>query len=218
MPQVAYPTDAQIQAFLTSIGYTLPAGFTVSGYAAEASAEWERRTGFVPFLGQTQTRMYDPAGPNKRLILGYRLRGGSFNLDLNAGLYRVDSLTIGVGVGDAGTLLTANQDFFMLPAMAPQENSPWTSIRFLIPQFGTDLSIQLTGGYGYGAQIPDDAYKAVLRMGAIKVIDETFAVTLAGGSSLKQADFAITYGKSPSEDLQEKVDSAVARYTLASFV
>src|SRR5580704_1881625 len=105
MPRTAYPTDSDVAALAASV--PLPSGYTFTGMGAAASAEWERRTGYRPFLGSgvDSTRLFDPPGPNRRTLSGYSLLGGGRILDLESGIYGLTSLSIGVGQDAPGTAL-----------------------------------------------------------------------------------------------------------------
>lgn len=165
-----YPADSDVTSLLTSMGAQLPSGFSVTGYAAQAVAEWERRTGYIPFLntsGVDATRTFDPPGPNQRVMYGTRLMGGGMILDLKAGLYSLTSVTVGVTLDNpTGVLFTLGRDFWLEPVNADVESKPFEFIRFRVQQFGSQHSIQVIGRFGYGATIPQDAWEAIRRLGA----------------------------------------------------
>jgi len=145
----------------------LPNGYAFTGMGAAAAAEWERRTGYRPFLGSgtSQTRAYDPPGPNRRTLSGYSLLGGGRILDLEAGLYGLTSLSIGVGQDAPGTLLTLGVDFWLEPLNADVIGVPWQRVRFRAPIFGLESSVAVVGLFGYGSVIPEDAWQAIARLG-----------------------------------------------------
>jgi len=165
MPRTAYPTDSDVAALAASV--PLPSGFAFTGMAAAAAAEWERRTGYRPFLGSGSgsTRVYDPPGPNRRTLSGYSLLGGGRILDLESGLYGLTSLSIGVGPSAPGTALTLGTDFWLEPLNADQIGVPWQRVRFRAPIFGLESSVAVTGLFGYGSSVPEDAWQAIARLG-----------------------------------------------------
>lgn len=168
MPQTAYPTDADILAILTQSGAVLPAGFSTSGLAAAASAEWESATGWRPFLssGVATVRVYDPPGPNGAGRLRPRACGGGDLLDLEAGAISVTSVTVGVTDSSPGTVLIEGQDYWAEPLNSSSEGLPFERIRFRLPQFGLPASIAVSAVFGYGLDLPDDVWQAVAAMGA----------------------------------------------------
>src|SRR5579872_4286099 len=118
MPKTAYPTDSDVAALAATVA--LPGGYSFAGMAAAAVAEWERRTGYLPFLGSgsAQSRSFDPPGPNRRTLSGFSLLGGGRLLDLESGLYGLTSVSIGVGPDSPGTELVNGTDFWPEPLNA----------------------------------------------------------------------------------------------------
>ena len=165
MPRTAYPTDSDVAALAASV--PLPSGYTFTGMAAAAVAEWERRTGYRPFLGSgvNSTRAYDPPGPNRRTLSGYSLLGGGRILDLESGIYGLTSLSIGVGQDAPGTALVLGTDFWLEPLNADVIGVPWQRVRFRAPIFGLESSVSVVGLFGYGSVIPEDAWQAIARLG-----------------------------------------------------
>lgn len=165
MARSAYPTDSDVAALAASV--PLPSGFAFTGMAEAAVDEWERRTGYRPFLGSgtVETRMYDPPGPNRRTLSGYSLLGGGRLLDLGSGLYGLTSVSIGVGPDAPGTPLTLGTDLWLEPLNADLIGVPWQRIRFRAPVFGLESSVAVAGLFGYGATIPEDAWQAIARLG-----------------------------------------------------
>lgn len=165
MGRTAYPTDSDVAALAASV--PLPSGFTFTGMAAAAVAEWERATGYRPFLGSgmPETRTYDPPGPNRRTLAGFSLLGGGRLLDLESGIYGLTSVSIGVGPSAPGTVLTLGTDFWLDPLNADTIGVPWQRIRFRAPTFGLEGSVAVVGLFGYGALVPEDAWQAIARLG-----------------------------------------------------
>ena len=165
MARTAYPTDSDVAALAASV--PLPSGYTFTGMAAAAVDEWERRTGYRPFLGSgsAETRSFDPPGPNRRTLSGYSLLGGGRILDLECGLYGLTSVSIGVGPDAPGTELMLGTDFWLEPLNADVISVPWQRVRFRAPIFGLESSVAVVGLFGYGAAIPEDAWQAIARLG-----------------------------------------------------
>lgn len=190
----SYPADSDILAAITGSGAPIPSGFSASGLAAAAIDIWEKSTGYEPFLssGVTTMRTYDPPGPNHQKMDGFSLLGGSRMLDLGAGAVSISQVNIGVGPGAPGTTMTLDEDYWPEPKNAPLENRPFERIRFRSPIFGPEASVQITGVFGFGLTVPDDAWLAIVQLGA------------ATGFDLIMAGLAV----SPSEWQEDKVRQA----------
>lgn len=165
MARSTYPADSDVAALAATL--TLPAGYSFTGMAAAAVDEWERRTGYHPFLGSgaSSSRTYDPPGANRRRLGGFGTLGGARVLDLEGGLYALTSVAIAVTVDDPGLTLTQGTDFWPEPLNAPAIASPWQRLRFRNAVFGPEASVVVTGLFGYGATIPEDAWQAIARLG-----------------------------------------------------
>lgn len=161
----AYPTDAEIAAFLLSDGITVPAGYAVSGYAESASSEFEQETGYVPFLssGVDSPRTFDPPGAAP-LPSGYSATfGGRRILLLRAGLLVLTSVV------SNGAALPATQ-YRLLPLNSLVINRPYQVVEFLVPIWGPASSLVLTGHWGFSATVPDDVFQAILRIAAANIL------------------------------------------------
>lgn len=124
----------------------------------------ERLTEHAPFLstGASETVQFDPPGPRTQRAE----RGGGRRLRLGAGLVSLASLRVGAGPGEAGSALVEGEDFWLLPADATRRDRPFTSVEFARVQWGLPRSVLVAGVWGFGLQIPDDAWKAVLDLAA----------------------------------------------------
>jgi|GEM_PF-1982806 len=189
MSRSVYPTDADVQALCEGLNIIFPTEFGLVGFAASAIDEWERRTGYQPFLGSSAlvTKVYDPPGANRRLTSGFSLLGGGRVLDLGCAMYAITSVTIGVGVDAPGTVLTQGSEFWMEPLNAPSMNNPWERVRFRAPVFGMESSVQISGNVGFGSVIPEDSWQAILRLGGALLL-ETLVEGLRAGSVIWQED------------------------------
>lgn len=105
MSRTAYPFSSELAAFLYSSGLISAAPtaqqqqMEYDSAIAAAVAEWERETGWVPFLsGSSTTRYYDPPGPEKGSVgiyVGVNNIGGGRTLFLNAGLRTNPTVSVG---------------------------------------------------------------------------------------------------------------------------
>jgi len=174
MDHASWPDGGDLAQFLGDVGFDTSALATsIDTYVSAAIYDFERVTGRQPFLGTTQTRLFNPPGPNDRRTRSnvMPMVGGGRRLSLQSGLVSLTSLNVGVTIDNpVGTAYTANRDFFLRPNNAPAEKRPYDLIEFLNPQYGQFSSIQVVGMWGWQATIPDDAWLAVLSRAAIKML------------------------------------------------
>lgn len=192
MSRTAYPTKTDLGDFLYSAGLISSpktdqqSDLLYGSAVAAAVTEWERGTGWVPFLSAgDQTRSYDPPGPEQGpvgIYIGVSNVGGDRRLFLKAGVRSVTSVTTGVTLTNPGTLLTQNRDYWLRPSNADHSDRPFTYIEFAWPQWGNPQSIVVVAPFGFGATVPDDAWSAILKMAAIELIP-SLEIMLTGGQS-----------------------------------
>ena len=171
------------------------ADFDLTGEIAAARRTFEKETGWIPFLGAQQVRYFDPPGPDQGpigLFAGLAVMGGARKLFLGAGLIAVNSITTGLTATDSvGTALTLNTDYWLRPQTAPADGEPYRSVEFRMPQYGEPNSIKIDGEWGYAAPsagLPDDAFRAVLRMAAAQIAPQIELGLNQGTSSYKVSD------------------------------
>ena len=197
----AYPTGADLLAYITSLGVlnsgqltAITAGLTAR--AAAAAARWEREVGWLPFLatGSASTRRFDPPGPNDRGLT----RGGDKRLYLSGALVTSTAPVVrsGVTTASAGDLLTIEDDYFLGPENADQTGMPWRWVEFGWNRWGPPRSISVTGLWGWSATVPDDVWQAVLGLGARTALETTTRIS-GGRSSWKEADSGENFGATP---------------------
>lgn len=165
----AYPTAAEALNLFTVLGFSLPSGMTsgeLDYYRYAAIDELENITGYRPFLaGASATYKFDPPGPNYR----GRMLGGGRKLLLSQPFATITALSVGVTATDAGTALTADTDYWKLPANASAKNQPITEIVFSTLQWGIVNSVRITGKPGYSENIPAEVWEAVRRLTASRI-------------------------------------------------
>jgi hypothetical protein len=157
------------------MGSAIPAGFTAADIIAGAVEEFERLTGWEPFLAATDpvTRQYDPT-------FGFTLRTHPF--------YTVTGVTV------SGVAKTAGTEYYTLPHNAAADGVPITSIRFERALQGKPAEVSVTGRQGYGVSIPLDAWNAVLKRAVAQCLE------LAAGPSgsvaeIEQGLVKVKYGQ-----------------------
>lgn len=104
MSRTTYPQNLDLQRLLFSSGMlsappTLQQSqLDLDAALLSAQREWELQTGYTPFLAATQTRFYDPPGPEHGpvgIFYGVNNMGGSRKLFLYTGLQSVSALQVG---------------------------------------------------------------------------------------------------------------------------
>ena len=166
-----YPDSDALETFLGCIpGFEIPAEFDPRRAIAAAIRDWERETGWSPFIKDAvdRTEWYDPP------------RAGSFGciLDLRKGLLSSTSIVIGCQPdGTGGTVAVNSVDFLYGPYDGGLSENPYTELRFLRVPYGGPRSIKIVGRFGYADDCPEDAYQAILFRAA------AMALPIAGGPS-----------------------------------
>lgn len=207
-----YPCGQDVQNILINTGITLTTGLDYDEAAKAAIAEFENRTGWYPFLaGPPSTRFFDPPrmGPSagrteadrggKELILGVGL------LDLPDDGVRIgvvpntaEEIGIAEGItstlGSAGTVLTRDIQYYLLPHNADQMGLPWTKIYFMTPVRGVRKSIQITNGvWGYTRKLPANVWRAIAQKGAAILAPEISLSISQGLASIKTESFGVQF-------------------------
>ncbi len=201
MPHDAYPTGADLSAYLVSIGLlstAQAASLDLDARMNAAVAQWERRTGFIPFLaGAATTRYFDPPGPNRRTGRIGLTRGGEARLDLMGGLVGEPSSVItGYSIHSTGSTLTAQDQYCLLPRDNPARSLPYLEIEFISSQWGGPGSIAILGQWGYSTTVPDDVWQALLEYGAWLAVPDVTGLRTRG--ILEWEDIArVRYGDDP---------------------
>lgn len=199
-----YPTAGNLEDYIRSLGVLNPATATDAIYAmnlnakvAAVKADWEGRTGWRPYVGETQTRYYDPPGPNRS---GF-LRGGGRVLVLDAGLLSVTNLRTGYAAQDgesSGTVLTLGTDFWLADSAgeynAAAQGLPWECIEFPVPQVGAPRSIRIEGLWGRTTTLEDDTWQVLLKQGAYLCYQELSLQISRGLYSIRDLNSEVRYG------------------------
>lgn len=129
--------------------------------AAGAAAEFERLTGWDPFvparpLNEAETRYFDASD-------AYGV------LDLEGGLLTLAAVSVG------GATRVLDSDYWLQPANARRRDRPYRSLKFRFAAYGAQRPGQLnriavTGLWGYRLEWPADAWRSVLRYGALQTL------------------------------------------------
>lgn len=141
--QAAYPTVAEISSALAEQGVTVPG--TLAAIVAAVIADWERKTGYKPFLGASAATTWLFDAP-------YLSR--DFTLDFEGGFWAITSISNNDVAVDA-------DDYDLLPLNAANDGRGWDRVRFAShPGFGRG-TISVVGKRGYAEELPDDVYQAL---------------------------------------------------------
>ncbi|MBI1332703.1 MAG: hypothetical protein GC165_07465 [Armatimonadetes bacterium] len=192
MSHSAFPTQAEVEAFLTSVSASF-GSYDCSGDLAAAIGIVERETGWLPFLMDAAdvTRTFDPPMLS---VQGFASPNNGLMVPLRAGLLSVTSVVVD------STPLVQNQDFWLEPSY----RLPWSWIKFRTTYIAPPQSLAITGKWGYSATVPDDLWTAVRDYAAYHALSNLQASTLASPlDSWTEADIKENYGKKDTVDLLE---------------
>lgn len=185
-----FPTGAELAQFLVDAGVlaSVPGDLDLYESIAEQSRlEFERDTGWSPFLATGETRYWDP--------------NGTTLLDPGVGILSVACLELG------GEEQTLNSDYWLLP----YNGFPKTLIRFASPLAGEPRSVSIVGTFGYASEIPQDAYRAVITHGAALA---TAVLYGSGGLKSEVQEGDVRY-KIDTEAGRSQVDRWASQYRAA---
>src|SRR5262245_848463 len=152
MGKSAYPTGADIAEYLAEFGITVTNTAMLDTLAAAGVLRFEREAGRRMLAGADQARTYDP--PATPL------------LDLGADLIGITSIAY-QPQGSSSQAYSSPADYRLLPQNAPQLGRPWEMVDFVrvwwCPQPSSQRgALTVTGKWGYGTTIPEDAWLAML--------------------------------------------------------
>lgn len=219
MSHTAYPVDADISTFVADAGITMPSGFVFPGYAAAASAEWEERTGWTPFLqdGSASARVFDPPGDIQQNRSAGNIFGGGRILGLRAGVQDSASLT---SVVAGGVTMVSGTDYRLAPLNAPSSKRPYSRIEFAVPLWGAGSSVVVTAKWGSQAILAEDVWQALLRIGARMAVDDLVPGVRLSFTTFKQGDETFTQGDpgKVSGAWESYVDRVISRYEMVAGV
>ncbi len=186
MPQNAYPAASDLDAFFVSTG--LIGAATDAPYAsinrvqkcAAASADFERRT-HRTMIAQPGTRLFDVP------------------FDRNGILDVMDDLLSVSDVSIDSASIELDTQYWLLPYDAAQKGRPYTHIELQAmpspgPLSGYRQTVSVTGYWGYGTQIPDDVWQAVLQWAAALTAPELALNISKGLAQWRQGDEENRFG------------------------
>lgn len=187
-----FPTGAELAQFLVDSGVLASVPGDLSAYVSMAEAarlDWERDTGWSPWLGTAETRYYDP--------------NGSTLLDPGVGILSISCLKLG------GTEQTLNEDYWLLP----YNGFPKRLISFDQVLCGDPRSIEITGTWGYQSELTQDVVRAALARGALLAVAQDYGL---GGlkQEVEEGDVRYKLAKDESQLAQWRsvYEQAVARH------
>lgn len=121
-------------------------GDLVEGSAQDAINEFEDESGRQPFLaGASSDRSFDPPSGFARAIA------------FVSGVTTVSSVTVDGSAWVDGT------DYVLKPYNNPSQDKPYEFMQLLRGAGSKPKSVVIHGTWGYGAEVPEDAYRPTLR-------------------------------------------------------
>lgn len=198
---MAAPTTADVEAFLEAGGITLSAAAQaqLSPCLESALDEWERRTGWVPFIAATQTRKYDTDGSSSLVLDNAIVSDYTVTLDT--------------------TQLVEGTHY----ELRPYNHSRKREIYFYSAPSAGIRRVEVQAKFGYSADWPDDAKQAVIvRAAALMIENQQASKAFASGGAVSEvavADVKVVYGDYGSESAiygwMNLFDQTVMRYRRA---
>lgn len=193
MPQAAYPTAADLEAFLIAAGFSTDfvAALDTTTFAAAGASQFEREAD-RRMLAVTQTREFDP----------YSVSPNGF-LDLRQDLAALTSVSWNTQSYVVGT------DVRPFPLNAADDGRPYSGLTFglwrrfyptsypLLPPL-----ITVGGDWGYGTTIPDDAWIAMMAFAGLLLFPQIVQRATGGMEAWTEADMSERYGINPLQGLR----------------
>lgn len=178
-----WPTAAEVTSFLTSVGVSLPGGYTVGPEVDALVEEVHTLTGWRPFKKEAadSSRTFNPVNAS---IAGPMRPQGGIIVPLDAGLLELTSVTM------QGRVMTLGRDFWL----EPTNRLPYNRIRLAFSYFAQPQSIIVTGKWGYREDIPADLWLAIRDLAAYRILSNLPAKQLASAlKSWKEGTVDETY-------------------------
>jgi len=168
MAKTAWPTGTELAAFVATIpNVTALTVGACQDIVDEVVNDFQLKTGRIPFLMDAaySPRTFDPPdGRDRRLTLDIQ------SVD-------VQSVTINVTPTSAGTALTALKDYILEDVNAPAKGRPYEQIRLLVDPGSRMQSVVVVAKWGFGPNIPLDAWLGVMRQAAGKAAIQTLGLS-----------------------------------------
>jgi len=193
----AYPKSADVIMLLKDLEISTPSALRLDNLLQQAIAQFERRTGWMPFLATDGTRFFDP--------------DGSHNVQLDAGLLSATSVVFN------GRTLVAGNDYWLKPSNI----APYQWIRFAQTLSGKPQSIVVTGSWGFSTTIPGDVYQCIIRLAALPILADHLTSVTGGAVQWSEGSASEEFGEQPLlgvfrewHDYTDLVVSAYKRVTV----
>lgn len=193
MGKAAYPTAAELAAFLVAAGFssTFVAALDTTTFAAAGAAQFEREAD-RRMLAVTQTREFDPERVSPR---GF--------LDLRADLAAATSVAWSSQSYAVGT------DVRLFPLNAVDDGRPYSGLSFPYWRRFYPVSypilpplITVVGDWGYGATIPEDAWVGMMAYAGLLLFPQIVQRSTGGMEAWTEADMSERYGINPLQGLR----------------
>ena len=207
-----YPTSDDLRQYLNSASLlsdstdaSVVAGLKLDVCISAAIKNFESDAGRTMIAVQ-QTRKFDPP------------KWGTKVLNLNADLASGSSFTVSI----AGSTKTKDTDYYMIPSTSEYDGNPYAAIEFPVPWTNYSIArkaIQITGYWGFAADIPNDAYIAILAGGAALAVPAIQRAVSQGLIERKEGDTDYKYAENAAKDFMDIYKGGVDQYVrVASWI
>jgi hypothetical protein len=189
MGRSSYPVAADLTSYLDVGGLTLDA--TQVGIAVLAGIEaFQRETGRHMLAGKTVANVVVAAQTRT-----FRLPTDPFGyVDFRADLAAAPSAVAYQPYGGTEEAWTVSEHYVLLPENALLDGRPYTGMQSRGRGWGQaawdyGASIEVTGSWGYGTAIPEDAWQAMLNLGVLHLLD-MHVISAQGLSNITSAGWS----------------------------
>jgi hypothetical protein len=207
---MAAPTTTDFTNFLAVIGVTASGSAVLATILADATQEFEERTGRQKYEGDSATTAV-------RYTLPWP-QGKSVLLTI-ADCWTITEVRVDYSGAGTGTALTEWDDYVLRPTGYAQKSRPVEAIQFQNLPSTKAGSILITGKLGYASSMPSAVFEAILCRASAMLIERQ-----AGESGTiteeKNADRSVKYSsaeESTRNRLIATFNSAVSRYTKVAY-
>lgn len=185
---MAAPTRADTIAYAAGFGVTLPDSSVTDTAIAEAIEVLSQQTGYRPFIG---------ASASVEVSLPKTIEDVCF---FPTGVVSITSITANTAALSAGT------DYVLFPTDAPLKSRPFEGVKFRRPVQTTYGTIQVDASWGFAADYPDWAKRAIMHYATAHVLmgtSQADAGSVGGGwqdGDVAQHGAGKTAGSKGSDD------------------
>jgi len=183
--KAGFPDATAVNAYLTGLGLTVPAGLTVADLILASIQEWEFAVGVAPwFVNSTSTATSKTVTPMGEVTI------------------HIPPCADVTAVSIGSQTLVEGTDYWVKPDLAEANFRPVTYIEFEPRIIGWAQELTITGRWGYQTQVFESVYQLIMDLTVSKILEAAqmkavLAQSLAASgpvTEVKQENLTIKYG------------------------